>query len=228
MKIDFHVHTTHSPDSLSTPERIIRAAVRKGIDAIAITNHDTFEGVEQAKLAAKKLAPKLLVIAGEEFFTDKGDLLGLFLKKPIKAKRGEKFEKVAKEIHRQGGIAIAAHPFDRVRKSRFKLETLSKKQLQFLDAIEAYNSRTAFWEDNEKALSFASEHKLPAIAGSDSHFPHELGTCSTRVFAKSEAEIKRQILKGECAVDGSHSRPRPWILHALTNAVIHAKRSGIA
>ncbi len=221
MRIDFHVHTKFSPDSVSEPERLIRAAVRKKLDAIAITDHGAFEGVIEARRAAQKIAPSFLVIGGEEVLTDKGELLCLFLKRKVKAK---KFEGVCREVHKQGGIIAVPHPFDRYRSHPLDLEKLSKKELGMIDAIEACNSRAPSWRDNEKALRFASKHEIPVIAGSDAHFAFELGTSCTFVHAKNEEEIKRGILNGESAVAGKKSRVRGFVVHPLTIAVNRAKK----
>ncbi len=221
MRIDFHVHTEFSPDSLSEPERLVAAAVRKKLDAIAITDHGSFEGAEAVKKAAEKTAPGFLVIGGEEVLADKGELLCLFLKRKVKAK---KFEEVCREVHKQGGIIAVPHPFDRFRHNHLDLEKLSKKELGMIDAIEAYNSRAPAWRDNEKALRFASEHGIPVIAGSDAHFAFELGSSCTFVHAKNVEEIKRGILKGESAVVGKKSRVRGFFVHPLTIMAFRAKK----
>lgn len=50
--IDLHVHTTAS-DGQYTPTQIIEKAISKKLKAIAITDHDTVAGIEEAKTAAK-------------------------------------------------------------------------------------------------------------------------------------------------------------------------------
>lgn len=50
--IDLHVHTTAS-DGQYTPTQIIEKAISKKLKAIAITDHDTIAGIEEAKIAAK-------------------------------------------------------------------------------------------------------------------------------------------------------------------------------
>ncbi len=52
--IDLHVHTTAS-DGQYTPSEIIRKAADLGIGTIAITDHDTYAGLEEGALEAKKL-----------------------------------------------------------------------------------------------------------------------------------------------------------------------------
>ncbi len=50
MKLDLHVHTTAS-DGAWSPERVVAAAGRGGLDVIAIADHDTTAGVEAARTA---------------------------------------------------------------------------------------------------------------------------------------------------------------------------------
>lgn len=68
MKADFHLHTTAS-DGRYSPEDIVRMAVSRGAEIIAITDHDSVDGVLPALEAAKPF-PKLKVIPGVEVSTD--------------------------------------------------------------------------------------------------------------------------------------------------------------
>lgn len=63
MKADLHIHTTAS-DGLLTPEQVVQAAHEQGIDVIAITDHDTVEGIAQAAKEAEKYG--ITVIGGVE------------------------------------------------------------------------------------------------------------------------------------------------------------------
>ncbi|MGI6668556.1 MAG: PHP domain-containing protein [Acetivibrionales bacterium] len=77
--IDLHVHTTASDGSM-TPAEIVRYAYEKGLAAVAITDHDTMDGVEQALEEGRKLGFE--VIAGVEISVDfmpEMHLLGYFL-----------------------------------------------------------------------------------------------------------------------------------------------------
>jgi predicted metal-dependent phosphoesterase TrpH len=51
--IDLHLHTTHS-DGLYTPEQLIQAAVKMGLRAIAVTDHDSVSGLEETEFFAAK------------------------------------------------------------------------------------------------------------------------------------------------------------------------------
>ena len=68
--LELHSHTIYSRDSLFKPGQILRACDRKGIDLIAVTDHNSIEGA----LKAKEIAPERVII-GEEIFTSKGDTL---------------------------------------------------------------------------------------------------------------------------------------------------------
>lgn len=81
--IDLHVHTTAS-DGQYTPSQIIQKASEKNLKAIAITDHDTFAGLQEAQLEGKKLG--VTVVPGIElnisFPTGEFHLLGLGIKNP--------------------------------------------------------------------------------------------------------------------------------------------------
>ena len=61
--IDLHVHTTAS-DGQYTPSQIVEKAAEKNLKAIAITDHDTISGLEEAKEAGRKLG--VTVVPGIE------------------------------------------------------------------------------------------------------------------------------------------------------------------
>lgn len=79
--IDLHVHTTAS-DGQYTPTEIIKAAAEKDISVIAITDHDTIEGIDEGAAAAREFG--VTFVPGCElninFPTGEFHLLGLGLK----------------------------------------------------------------------------------------------------------------------------------------------------
>lgn len=70
MGYDLHTHSTYSDGSL-TPEQLVQKAVKSGLDGIALTDHDTVAGLEEAMAAAEKHHYTLL--PGIELTTDFGD-----------------------------------------------------------------------------------------------------------------------------------------------------------
>ncbi|MFT3861200.1 PHP domain-containing protein [Micropruina sp.] len=51
MRIDLHTHSSVS-DGTDTPTQLMRKAVEAGLDVIGLTDHDTFDGLREARLAA--------------------------------------------------------------------------------------------------------------------------------------------------------------------------------
>lgn len=81
MKADLHLHTTAS-DGRLTPTELVKRAVECNLDVIAITDHDTIEGIPPALEAAREF-PHLKIIPGVEISTELTDgeahMLGYFL-----------------------------------------------------------------------------------------------------------------------------------------------------
>lgn len=64
-RIDLHVHSTASDGSF-TPTEVVTEAIKSGLAAIALTDHDTGAGIPEAQAAAKELSDDFFVIAGTE------------------------------------------------------------------------------------------------------------------------------------------------------------------
>ena len=81
MKADLHLHTTASDGRLE-PKDLVKLAAKTGLDVIAITDHDTIDGVLPSLIAAEDY-PSLTVIPGLEISTDVSDgevhILGYFI-----------------------------------------------------------------------------------------------------------------------------------------------------
>ena len=64
-RVDLHAHSTYS-DGSYTPREILEAAIGAGLSAVAITDHDTVDGIGEALCAAKSLIDKVSLIPGVE------------------------------------------------------------------------------------------------------------------------------------------------------------------
>lgn len=115
MKIDLHLHTTASDGQLS-PAQIVHKAAELGLTIIAITDHDSVEGVEPA-LAAARDFPDLMVIPGVELNTDipwgEVHILGYFidhhdqgLKQSLKSLRHSRQQRAQKMVAKLAGLGI--------------------------------------------------------------------------------------------------------------------------
>ncbi|MGB5527803.1 MAG: dephospho-CoA kinase [Gemmatimonadota bacterium] len=173
-RVDLHMHTSASSDSLSAPEDVVRQAREIGLDKIAITDHNEIEGAFEGR----DIDPDL-VIVGEEVRTDEGlDLIGLFLTEHIP--RGGSFREVAAEIRRQGGVVYVPHPFDA---HRGTTEDFLAGARDCIDAVEGFNARIHDPRRNQRAHNWALANGFPVGAGSDAHLLSEIGR--TRVVMPS-------------------------------------------
>src|SRR5579864_5756616 len=93
-----------------TPAELVDAAVRAGLDLIAVTDHDTMESVKEVQQRGEEQG--LAVVSGQEVTTAwpaQTHIMGWFLEKPVK--RGMSLDDTVDAIHDQGGLAIVPHPF---------------------------------------------------------------------------------------------------------------------
>ncbi|MBX5468445.1 MAG: CehA/McbA family metallohydrolase [Thermoleophilaceae bacterium] len=173
--VDLHMHTDHSHDCATRVETLIETAARRGLDAIAVTDHNEVSGALEARERANG---RVKVIVGEEVKTaDQGEVIGLFIEEKIP--RGMTLQETIAEIRRQGGLVYVPHPFDRmhaVPDYEYLLEVVED-----IDAIEVFNPRVAFSAFNEEAARFAAKYRIPAGAGSDSHVVQGLGSVKIRM-----------------------------------------------
>lgn len=187
IRVDFHCHTIFSPDSLTTPEKLIATCQRKGLDHIAITDHNTIEGA----MHAKELDPERVII-GEEILTTQGELLALFVEEEIPA--GLTPQATIDQLREQGAFISVSHPFDIFRKGHWRLEALMEILPQ-IDAVETFNARCLWPGFNWQAQKFARQHALPGTHGSDSHAAFEIGRGSLLLPPFHDAETLRESLK---------------------------------
>ena len=192
MKYDLHIHTHHSRCSNLKPEVILKKAKSKGLNGIAITDHNSIKGAFEVKKLNKN--KKFEVIIGEEIKTNKGEILALYLKKEIKP--GD-FYKVLKQIKKQKAIAIIAHPYSVIEFGRKKAD---KEVFKSIDAVEGFNARSLFEFENLRAQIKAKELNLPITAGSDAHFAFEIGRAYTEFRGNLRTAIKNKTTK----IHGSH------------------------
>jgi hypothetical protein len=171
IRADLHNHTHFSPDSILSPEYLIRRARERGIDVIAVTDHNTIEGGLRCREIAENAAPAVRIIVGEEVKTRDGEILGLFLTEDVP--RGLSAAETVERIHAQGGVAGAPHPFDAFR-SGLKPEAMLDVVTD-LDFIEGFNARMMFAMHNRRAQELAAEYGKPMTAASDAHSAREVG-----------------------------------------------------
>ena len=191
MKLEMHSHTHYSKgtvviqDGVESPETMVKTAAEKGLGGIFITDHDVIRGAEEAQKYAKKYGIK--VFKGEEVSTAKGHVLALGIEERILP--GKSVEETVDIIHDQGGIAIAAHPFD------IKRTGIGEDCIK-CDAIEFHNSLCVDRLSNIRASRFGKEHKLNGISSSDAHSRGMVGMGITETNSDSLDEILKDLKYG--------------------------------
>jgi predicted metal-dependent phosphoesterase TrpH len=192
-RMDLHIHTCLSPcgDNRMVPPTIVGRALRTGLSAIAVCDHNAASNVRPVRTAGAEAG--LEVIAGMEVTTaEEIHLLSLFdgemetdefadlvaAHLPGATDPDAFGDQIVEEIHRLDGLAIASH----VDKQAFSLLS----QLGFvptdlgLDAVEL--SSHAGRRDRYPLRG------LPVVRCSDAHFPEEIGKAYTS-FLVQEATV---------------------------------------
>ncbi len=211
MKIDFHTHSKYSPDALTKPKTMIKAAKKLGIGFV-ITDHNNIKAWSELNKLAKK--HEVTFIQGQELYTFHqgkfaGEFLCSFLTDQIKSKE---YLDILDEVKTQDGIVGVSHPFDVFRKNFKYLEKEWKK----LDVIEVFNSRCYLARFNSQAKDFAEKHSMNRIAGSDAHTPWEIGRAYTEIGASDLEEFRKKLLKNKAKIHGVRS---DYSVHLWTQLV---------
>lgn len=166
LRMDMHVHTRISYDSLNEPDRLRRAAVERGLDRVVITDHNEIEGAR----IMHALDPERFLV-GEEVKTREGaDVIGILLTERIP--KNTPARETCERIRAQGGVVYLPHPFDTRRSGGAHL---LDELADVIDVIEAHNARCYRPELNQQAAAWAKEHGFLVGAGSDAHTISELG-----------------------------------------------------
>lgn len=202
---DLHTHTSYSSDCEISPAQLLDACRECGIEAVAVTDHNTIEGA----LATAGQAPgDIHVIIGEEIKTTEGEIIGLYLKEEIP--KGLSPEETISRIKQQGGLVYVPHPFDPLHLTP-SYETLARNAAD-IDIIEVYNPRITFTSFNEKARRLARKYDIPGGAGSDCHVVQGVGTAMMSLGRFHSPEELLTSLRRADVIRGNKS---PLYLHSL-------------
>jgi hypothetical protein len=237
---DLHMHTAHSDGSCASQSGsqipcpvfiTAEAAVRRGLDFIAITDHNTTSQYD----ALRELQPyfdQLLFIPGREITTFQGhaNLFGTtrFLDYRVGSASVPDMNTVARRARRLGAILSINHPNapsgEICMGCRWKPEP--PVDLRLFSAIEAVNggamrgpySGIGFWEDQ-----LQQGFRITGIGGSDNHHgnwpvshPDSVGSPTTVVYAQnlSVSAILDGIRAGHVFIDLTGSRNRILTMNA--------------
>jgi len=202
---DLHMHTDHSPDCATPVDVLLETAKRRGLGAIAVTDHNEISGA----IEARERSNGIKVIVSEEVKTaSEGEVIGLFIEEKIP--RGMSMAETIAAIHEQGGLAYVPHPFDRLHSVPDYEHLL--KIVEDIDVLEVFNARVAVPGFNEEARRFAAKYRVVAGAGSDSHVTQGLGTVKIRM---RDFEGPEEFLESLREADILHQRKSLIYLQSL-------------
>jgi hypothetical protein len=187
MILDLHSHTVASFDGFTSEEELLRACLLRGVDVVAVTEHDRACRVDRARF--NELGVE--VIPGCEFTTDRGaHIVGLYVSEP--AAVGLSPEETLRFIEGEGGIALMPHPW----KPGSGCMSVHEEgnwvsRFTFIELINGgWWGAPYFGAIRE----LANRHDLRMIACSDSHKVSHVGMCVTRI-ANTECRPLRDCLK---------------------------------
>ena len=184
--IDLHLHTTAS-DGVLRPSEIVRYAKGKGLQAIAITDHDTVDGCEEGLLEGEKIG--IEVIPGIEISAEHSPgsmhILGFFLDihhpflnerlEYLQMARAERNPKIVEKLNRLGiditfEEVVEASGGGQVGRPHFANVLLGKKYVRsFQEAFDRFLKKGAlayvdkFRFTSKEALHFINEAKGVAV-----------------------------------------------------------------
>ncbi len=208
LKADFHIHTVlskhpfleklHLIDGINTPEEMIKAASEKGLDILAITDHNVVFDSKLAQEFSRKY--NILVISGAEINIGKKEFLGINIRRIPDT---SSIKSAIEDIHKQGGIAVACHPYDLLQRGF--------KNIELFDAVESTNGADVFGSNNHNFKNKIKKLNVPEVAGSDSHFIPHLGYTYFEVDADKTIESVLNAIKNrKTKIFKKHT---PWYIH---------------
>ena len=224
MKLELHSHSWYSKgrilkeENIVSPVEMVKEARRKGLNGIAITDHDSLKSWDSLK---RMKFDNFIIIPGEEISTRQGHLIALGIAEVIKP--GQEVLETIDKIHQQGGIAIAPHPFDIGKKG---IRNFSR----FADAIEVFNAMNLDRFANLRTLKYAKKFKKPMVAGSDAHLKEWIGRGSVEINSDYNLDsVLKEIKKGNTKLKKDYitlGEMTDWYLNRLNrnyaSAVNHA------
>ncbi len=187
-----------------------------GLDAVAITDHDTVEGA----LHAMEYDTPLTVIQGIEISTRQGHLIALGVTAPIPAGR-DFFDTVA-AARSMGALLVLPHPYHMWRHG---VGIRLSSGIEAVDAVEVFNSRYIIGSANRKAAKIARRFGKPALGGSDAHVARFVGYGYTLIDAEPDASSIIEAIRQGRTMAGGHMTPlRTYTRQSVKGAVRKIKR----
>jgi predicted metal-dependent phosphoesterase TrpH len=204
-KADIHIHTTHSDGMATVREVFDFVEHRTDLDVIAITDHDMFDGADEARNLAARCNYRFQVLTGCEITTLEGHLLALGIDKPIKSL--QPLDRTIAQIHEQGGVAIAPHPMSWLirsigRNGLVRIHENPNDAVHF-DGFETMNPSLAGRVAVKRVREInANVLHLAETGGSDSHILETIGSAMTHFAGSDVNDFVRALSSKTTRADG--------------------------
>jgi predicted metal-dependent phosphoesterase TrpH len=207
LSVELHAHSAHSHDGRDPVEALCERAAAVGLDALAVTDHDTVDGTRRLLDVAPEY--DLVPIPGLEVSSAAGHILALGVEEAVSP--GLPYHETLDRIHDLGGTVVVPHPFQKSRHG--VVGRVDRDALAAADAVETYNSRLLTGIANHRARRFAESRDLPATAGSDAHIASMVGRAVTEVDTdeRSAGAVLDAVAAGRTSVVGTRT---PWRVSA--------------
>jgi predicted metal-dependent phosphoesterase TrpH len=206
-KADLHIHTTHSDGMASVQQVFDFVENETALDLIAITDHDLFDGADEARNLAARRNYRFQVLTGMEVTTIEGHLLVLGIDTPVRSLQG--LDKTIAQVHEQGGVVIAPHPMSWMirsigRNGLMRIHRNPHDEVYF-DGFESLNPSLAgrVVATQARALN-ARVLQLAETAGSDSHVLPTIGSATTVYPGASADDLLRALKTKQTTIDGHY------------------------
>jgi predicted metal-dependent phosphoesterase TrpH len=184
MKFDLHLHTSrHSPDSIMSAEMMVQRAREIGLDGVVITEHDWL-WTEDELDELRAIEPGLVVLSGIEVTTKQGHFLVYGVTDPFAVPNGMDVAELCREVHRQGGAVVAAHPY----RWNQAFDDILREEHPDLDGLELM-SNNMDRDTRRRAAALNGRLKLAGLGNSDAHRIETLGCCCTE-FATPVRDLR--------------------------------------
>ena len=195
LRIDLHLHTTLSQDSIVTLEDAIEGCRRLGLDGFAVTNHDVLTRIPESALDDSGL----IILPGVEIKAE-GIHIGAFDIQELpedKLSLGETVDR----IHDQGGFAVICHAHS-VLGTWLNRGSIVEAGFDLVEVANAY--QFPYWMMVELNRRLARRLGRPETGGSDSHIPDTVGRAYTVLEAgeRSTEGVLNALRKGRCRGEG--------------------------
>lgn len=185
-KVDLHTHSIASADGGLGVAHYQHALDNNLLDVIAITDHNR---IDYAILMQQQLGDRIIV--GEEIMTQKGEVIGLYLKQAIPPELS--LEETIAQIKEQGGLVYIPHPFETVRKGLHPADLEAIQKL--VDVIEVCNGRAFTQNRSAQSVVWSKLNRVVGAASSDAHGLKGLGKTYTLLHERPTRDTLVEQLK---------------------------------